>query len=174
MAGRVTPIKPPEADMDARQLRELRLEIEEFNASYCEALDRMAIEEWPEFFTEDGVYRITARENAEAGLPVGLVYAEGKAMLKDRAFAIARTQMFAPRYLRHFVTNTRVAGVDRGLIDAHANYMLLQTLMEGPTTIQQAGVYNDTFARVDGRLKLKRRDCVYDTLLIANDLVYPV
>lgn len=171
MSGNVTAIKPAATTAD---LRELRLEIDEFHALYCETLDRGAIEQWPEFFTEDAVYRITAKENHDAGLAVGLVYADSKPMLRDRAFAIARTQMFAPRYLRHFVTNTRVLSAERDLTHARANYLLLQTLMEGPTTIQQAGVYLDTFVRADGRLLLKERQCIYDTLLIANDLVYPV
>jgi anthranilate 1,2-dioxygenase small subunit len=162
-------ITPP----DPKAVRELRLEIEEFHAAYCWTLDRGALEEWPDFFTEDALYRVTARENADSGLPVGLVYAEGKAMLRDRAFAIAKTQMFAPRYLQHMVSNLRVLTAVEP-IKAQANYLLLQTLMEGPTTIHQAGRYYDTFSRIDGRLLLQERHCVYDTLLIANDLVYPV
>ena len=46
--------------------------------------------------------------------------------------------------------------------------------MEGPTTIHQAGRYYDTFVRANGGLLLKERQCVYDTVLIANDLVLPV
>jgi anthranilate 1,2-dioxygenase small subunit len=155
-------------------VREWRLDIEEFHADYCSTLDSGAIEAWPEYFTEDAVYRITARENADRGLPVGLVYAEGKAMIKDRAFAIARTQMFAPRYNQHFVSNVRVLEAAGDVAKAQSNYLLLQTLMEGPTTIQQSGRYYDTFVRRGGRLLLRDRQCVYDTLIIANDLVYPV
>ena len=161
-------LEPP----DPRAARELRLEIEEFHAAYCASLDRGAVEAWPDFFAEDAVYRITARENADAGLPVGLVYAEGRAMLRDRAFAIARTQMFAPRYLMHMVSNLRV--VDLAQLKAQANYLLLQTLMEGPTQIHQAGRYYDRFVREGGRLLLAERHCVYDTLIVPNDLVYPV
>lgn len=157
---------------DPKSVRELRLEIEEFHIEYCHVLDRGALEAWPEFFTEDAVYRITARENADAGLPVGLVYADSKAMLRDRAFAVKHTQMFAPRYLQHFVSNVRVITAEP--LRAQSNYLLLQTLVDGPTTIQQSGRYYDTFFRAGGRLLLKERQCVYDTLLIANDLVYPV
>jgi 3-phenylpropionate/cinnamic acid dioxygenase small subunit len=159
---------------DARATRELRLEIEEFHADYCWTLDCGDVERWPEYFTDDAVYRITARENADAGLPVGLVYADSKAMIRDRAFAIKHTQMYAPRSLQHFVTNVRVLEVKGSTIKAQSNYLLLQTLVDGPTTIQQAGRYYDTFSRVDGRLLLKERQCIYDTVLIANDLVLPV
>jgi anthranilate 1,2-dioxygenase small subunit len=161
--------------LDAARATVLRHEIEEFNHAYCAVLDANLVEDWPAFFTEDCLYRITARENAELGLPVGLVYAEGRAMLHDRAVAIARTQMFAPRYTLHMVSNTRALEESPdGEIAAEANFLLLQTLVEGATSIHLAGKYHDRFVRVAGRLLLKERQVVYDTTLLANDLVYPV
>jgi anthranilate 1,2-dioxygenase small subunit len=162
------------APADPRTTRELRMEIEEFHAEYCWTLDCGELERWPDYFTDDAVYRITARENADAGLPVGLVYADSKAMIRDRAFALKHTQMYAPRTLQHFVTNVRVLEANGSLIKAQSNYLLLQTLVDGPTTIQQSGRYYDTFVRANGRLLLKERQCIYDTVLIANDLVLPV
>lgn len=161
--------------LDAAAARALRLEIEEFNAEYCAALDEGRIDDWPSFFTDDAIYRITGRENADAGLPVGLVYCEGRGMLRDRALAIAKTAMYAPRYLRHLVSNVRVLGVDADkVIAAEANYIVLQTLVDEKTTIQQAGRYVDRFAREGGRLRLRERHCIYDSLLIDNSLVMPV
>jgi 3-phenylpropionate/cinnamic acid dioxygenase small subunit len=160
--------------VDPRVAREARLEIEDFHTAYCALLDLGDLERWPEFFTDDCLYIVTARENAEADLPVGLIYAEGRAMIRDRAFAVKHTQMFAPRYLQHFVTNVLVLAVGQDEIRAQSNYQLLQTLVEGPTTLLQAGRYYDTFRRVDGRLLLRERRCIYDTTLIANDLVLPV
>jgi anthranilate 1,2-dioxygenase small subunit len=156
-------------------LRELRHEIEEFNAEYAAVLDAGRVQDWPQFFTDDAIYRITGRENADAGLPVGLVYCEGIGMLRDRALAISRTTMFAPRYLLHQVTNTRVLAVDpSGEISAEANYALFETLVDEKTTLQQVGRYHDRFLRQDGRLKLKARHCVYDSLIIDTALIYPV
>jgi anthranilate 1,2-dioxygenase small subunit len=156
-------------------LRELRLEIEEFNAEYAAVLDAGRVQDWPQFFTEDAIYRITGRENADAGLPVGLVYCEGIGMIRDRALAISRTTMFAPRYLLHQVTNTRVLGREpSGEISAEANYALFETLVDEKTTLQQVGRYHDRFLRRDGRLKLKARHCVYDSLIIDTALIYPV
>ena len=156
-------------------LRELRLEIEEFNAEYAAVLDAGRVQDWPQFFTEDAIYRVTGRENADAGLPVGLVYCEGIGMMRDRALAISRTTMFAPRYLLHQVTSTRVLAVDSsGEISAQANYALFETLVDEKTTLQQVGRYHDRFVRQDGRLKLKARHCVYDSLIIDTALIYPV
>lgn len=160
--------------VEARLAREARWEVEEFHTAYCQLLDLGNIEQWPEFFTDDCLYIITARENAEANLPVGLVYAEGRDMIRDRAFAVRHTQMFAPRYLQHFVTNVLILAATPDEIRAQSNYQLLQTLVEGPTTLLQAGRYYDTFRRVDDRLLISERRCIYDTTLIANDLVLPV
>jgi anthranilate 1,2-dioxygenase small subunit len=160
--------------LDSAAARALRLDIEEFHAAYCAALDEDRIADWPGFFTEDAIYRITARENADAGLPVGLIYCEGMGMLRDRALAIAKTLMFAPRYLRHYVTNVRVLDEADGVIAAQANYLVLQTLVDEKTTIHQAGTYLDRFAQAGGRLLLRERVCVYDTLIIDNSLVMPV
>ncbi|OZI18584.1 ring-hydroxylating dioxygenase subunit beta [Bordetella genomosp. 9] len=160
--------------IDLARAIELRQHIEEFHADYCAALDANQIESWPDFFTEDGLYRVTARENADRGLLVGLVYAEGRGMMQDRAVAISRTQMFAPRYMRHLVTNTRVLEETPAGIEAQSSFLLMQTLVEGPTTLHLAGFYHDVFTHVDGVLKLKERQVIYDTEILANDLVYPV
>ena len=154
--------------------RAARFDVEEFHTDYCAVLDAGHIEDWPQFFTDDAVFRITGRENADAAMPVGLVYCEGMGMLRDRAFAIAKTAMFAPRYLLHYVANTRILGIDDGIISAQSNYLVLQTLVDEKTTIHQAGRYFDRFVRAGTRLLIKERHCVYDTLLIDNSLVLPV
>jgi anthranilate 1,2-dioxygenase small subunit len=160
--------------LDPAAARLHRLAIEEFHVDYCAALDDGRIADWPLFFTEDALYRITGRENFDADLPAGLVYCEGQAMLRDRALAIAKTEMFAPRYLRHYVTNVRVTGVADGVISAQANYLVLQTLVDEETRIHQAGTYLDRFVASGDRLLLLERHCVYDSLLIDNSLVMPV
>jgi Small subunit of phenylpropionate dioxygenase len=154
----------------------LRAEIDDFNAAYAAALDEGRLQDWPGFFTDEAFYLITSRENHDAGLPVGLVYCEGAGMLRDRAFAIEKTAMFAPRYLRHIVGTSRLlSGGEDGTVAATANYLVLQTLFDRPeSTIHQVGTYIDRFRRVDGVLKLQERRCVYDNLLVPNALVYPV
>ena len=157
-------------------LRELRFEIEEFNVEYARVLDDFDLMRWAEdFFTEDAFYRVTGRENFEADLPVGLIYCEGKAMIKDRAFAVLEATTFAPRYLLHMNSNARVTQVDADeTIHAQSTYLVLETLIEDKTRIFQAGRYHDTCVREGGRLLLKKRDCVYDSLIIPNSMIFPV
>jgi len=160
------------------EVDQLRRRIDAFHAAYCDALDNGRLTEWPSYFTEDTFYRVIARENRDLGLPVGLVYCEGQAMLRDRAFALCNTAMYAPRYLRHFVSNIRIDAVEESgaLVRARSNYLLFQVLVDRPNaTLHQMGEYHDVF-RVDqhGGMLIASRDCIYDNALIDNALVYPV
>lgn len=162
-----------DAALDPQRAAQLRQEITTFQTEYCSVLDRGDLERWPEFFTDDALYRITARENTDLNLPVGLVYCEGKAMMIDRAVAISRTQMFAPRYTLHLLGPTRVEAEDERGIVAQTPVLLIQTLVEGPSTIHLAACYHDRFVRIDQKLLLAERHVVHDTNVLANDLVYP-
>lgn len=155
-------------------LREARWEVEEFHYEYAAGLEHGEIEQWPNFFTDDAFYRVIARDNDESGLPLGLIYCEGKGMLRDRAYALVHTETFAPRYLQLRISNTRVFSADERSIKAEASYLLLETLVDEPSRVQQVGKYYDVFERVNGSLLIKDRKCVYDTVVIDNCLVFPV
>src|SRR5215470_12422106 len=111
----------------------LHHEIDAFNAAYAAALDDGRLADWVEMFTDDAFYVVISRENADRGMPVGLIYCENKAMIQDRAFALKNTEMFAPRYLRHIVGNLQVLGEEpSGEIRARANYVVMQVLFDRP------------------------------------------
>jgi anthranilate 1,2-dioxygenase small subunit len=169
----VSVAKTREARLDALLLHH---EVESFNAAYAAALDEQRLTDWAEMFTEDAFYVVISRENADRGLPVGLIYCDSKRMIHDRAFALEKTTMFAPRYLRHIIGNLQVLGADpNGAIRARANYALIQVLYDRPEAkLHQVGAYHDKFRRVDGVLKLAERRCIYDSLLIDNALCLPV
>jgi anthranilate 1,2-dioxygenase small subunit len=154
----------------------LHHEVETFNAAYAAALDERRLTDWVEMFTDDAFYVIISRENADRGMPVGLIYCENKGMIFDRAFATEKTAMFAPRYLRHVIGNLQILGEDdNGDIRARANYVVVQVLFDRPDAkLHQVGVYYDRFRRVGGELKLAERRCVYDNLLVDNALCIPV
>jgi anthranilate 1,2-dioxygenase small subunit len=154
----------------------LHHEIETFNAAYAAALDDQRLADWTEMFTEDAFYVVLSRENADRNLPVGLIYCEGRGMIRDRAFALEKTAMFAPRYLRHIIGNMTVLGEQPdGSILARANYVVLQVLLDrGDATLHQVGVYHDVFHRTPSGLRLHQRRCIYDNLLVDNALCIPV
>lgn len=159
--------------LDRALLRDLCFAVEEFNCDYADTLDRGDIEQWPSYFTEDGVYRLIARDNADANLPLSLMSCEGMGMLKDRAYAIAHTEMFAPRYTMHQIAQVRVTDFDGQIISAQANYVIYETLIDEPTRLLQCGKYRDTFLMQGDKLLIKERICIYDTVLVPTCIVYP-
>jgi anthranilate 1,2-dioxygenase small subunit len=154
----------------------LRHEIETFNTLYATALDEQRLMDWVELFSDDALYVVLSRENFDRNLPVGLIYCENKGMIRDRAFALKETAMFAPRYMRHLIANLSVEPeANDGTIAARANYVVLQVLFDRPdATLHQVGTYYDRFRRTAKGLKLVERRCVYDNLLVPNALCLPV
>lgn len=159
----------PTADLAA-----LRYEIEEFNTAYADCLDDGDVSQWPDFFTDDCVYKILARENLEQGLPLSTLFAEGRGGLIDRVVGVTKTLVYRKRYLRHFITNTRIRAVEGNIVKAEANYQVLETMSDEYTKVLNAGRYIDTFLRVGGTLKLKERTCVYDSEMVPATIVYPI
>jgi anthranilate 1,2-dioxygenase small subunit len=167
----------PDARANDRRIDALFLhrEVEEFNSAYAAALDENRLTDWADMFTDDAFYVVISRENADRNMPVGLIYCENRGMILDRALAM-KTEMFAPRYLRHIVGSVQVLGEEpNGDIRARANYVVIQVLLDRPDAkLHQVGVYHDKFRRVGDRLKLAERRCVYDNLLVDNALCLPV
>jgi 3-phenylpropionate/cinnamic acid dioxygenase small subunit len=158
----------------AMSSRDLRLELEEIYADYVACLDEERLEEWPEFFTDDALYRIIPRENFERGLPIATLHCESKGYLKDRVVAIRRTMVYAPRYIRRMVSNVRVLGWQEGQLGVRTNYAAFETLRDELTRVFSVGRCHDKLVVANGRLKFKERLVVFDSELIPNSLIYPL
>ena len=154
--------------------RELRYEVEELYYEYVECLDDEEFERWPELFVEDCLYKIIPRENFERDLPIALMRCESKGMLKDRVTTVRETSVYAPRALRHLLSNIRIKGSDNGRLRVQANYAVLETLSDEETRVFNTGKYIDLVVREGGRLKFKEKLCVFDSLLVPGSLIYPI
>ena len=157
-------------DSKSTLLRVARLEIEEFNYAYAETLDAMDVDGWVEYFTEDAFYHVIARIIESGSARPDLLRRQGD---EDRAYALLNTEMFAPRYLHLSITNTRALALT-ATKSRHRPNTLIETLVEETSRIQQVGKYRDVFVREGGKLLLKERICIYDSVMIDNCLVFPV
>jgi anthranilate 1,2-dioxygenase small subunit len=152
----------------------LLAEINSFNSAYGHTIDDDALERWPDFFIEDCFYQIIARENVDAGLPGAVIYCDSRGMLVDRIVALRRANIYPEHYSRHVIGTAMITDVEGDTVGAQASYVVLQTRADGETKIYNAGRYRDRFVRVDGALRLARRECIYDTHSIATLLVTPI
>ena len=151
----------------------LRAALRDFHDDYISCLDSGELERWPDFFVEDCRYRVLSRENHDAGLPLSLIYCDGRDMLLDRVTALRETTVFEPRSLRHFVSAVRVHGVAGPLIRAEANFMIVESLSDRDPVVNMAGRYLDTFVETAEGLLLKDRWCVHDNYRIRTSLIIP-
>ena len=145
-------------------------------SDYAMVCDSAGWEQWPEFFLEDGTYRLQPRENFEQGLPLCLLALESKAMIKDRVYGVKETLYHDPYYQRHIVGTPRLLSVSPNAdrISAQANYTVIRTKFDGESTILSVGYYHDDIVRTEQGLKFQSRLCVYDSEMIANSIIYPI
>jgi anthranilate 1,2-dioxygenase small subunit len=151
-----------------------RLEIAELYADYALCLDADELERWPDFFVEQAAYRITSAENYEAGLPLGLIYATSRAMLRDRVAALREANIYEPQRYRHLVAAIRLVQETDETVEATANFMIVRTLQDGEMTIFAAGRTLDTVKREDGRWKFANKLVILDSRQIDTLLALPM
>ncbi len=152
---------------------DLQRELEDLFAHYAEVIDDGDLERWPEFFTDPSLYRIVSKENWDKKLPMSLMRCESMGMLKDRAFASQKLNVYGPRAWRHFVSQIR-ARVEGDRIVARSNFVLYETLIEHQPQVLCLGRYLDVLVRQEGKLLFAERICVYDNAIIPGSIVLPV
>ena len=125
---------------------ELRLQIEDLHARYCHALDNDALESWPDFFTEKGVYRITTAENEARGLPMPVLYCEGRAMLRDRIASLRHANIYEPQRYRHMVSSLVVGEKSGNSVGCTTSFLVVRVMENGEATFFASGRYEDRIA----------------------------
>ena len=143
-------------------------------ADYALAVDSGQWDLWPEFFTEQCVYKLIPRENHARGFPLCTLSFTSKGMLKDRVYGIQETLYHDPYYQRHVVGAPVVRRVDGERIQSEANYAVFRTKLDKASTVFNVGRYIDTIVPTPEGLKFAERLCVYDSEMIPNAIIYPI
>jgi len=125
---------------------ELQLAVEQLHARYAHALDSDKLEDWPGFFTEDGRYRIATAENEERGLPLPVLSAEGRGMMRDRVQSLRHANIYEPQRYRHLISSILVEKVSEGEARSTANFLVIRIMQDGATLLFASGRYVDRIA----------------------------
>jgi len=152
----------------------LRLRVEALSADYVHCIDEDRLEEWPDFFTEDGRYRVLTRENYEQGLPLGLIYCDGRGMLRDRISALRTANIFEPHIYCHLTGALSLLDGPAGDIRAQSNFTIIRTMADGAMSVFACGKYIDRIVETDQGLKYAERTAVLDSRRIDTLLVIPI
>jgi anthranilate 1,2-dioxygenase small subunit len=121
----------------------LQLAVERLHARYAHALDADKLEEWPNFFTESGRYRIATAENEERGLPLPVLYAEGRAMMRDRVQSLRHANIYEPQRYRHMVSGVLIENISPAVVKSVANFLVIRIMQDGATMLFASGRYVD-------------------------------
>ena len=128
------------------ELLSLQIAVERLHARYVHALDADNLEDWPSFFTENGRYRIATAENEERGLPLPVLSAEGRGMMRDRIQSLRHANIYEPQRYRHLVSAVVVEKISDREAKSTANFVVIRVMQEGDTIIFASGRYVDRIA----------------------------
>ena len=122
---------------------DLQWKVANLNARYVAAIDDNKLEEWPDFFVANGSYRVTTAENFERGLPLALIYATSRAMLRDRVRALREANVYESQRYRHVLGPPRITAVAGAQVAARTPFMVARVMHTGDTMLFATGCYED-------------------------------
>jgi 3-phenylpropionate/cinnamic acid dioxygenase small subunit len=140
------------------------------NADYARAIDDDRLEDWPGFFTEKCLYKITSADNHRRGLEAGVIYADTKSMLRDRVAALREANVYERQTYRHLIGLPALVGTEGELTRAETPFLVVRIMRDGTMDLFATGRYLDALMDDAGALRLRERIVVcdsgrFDTLL---------
>jgi 3-phenylpropionate/cinnamic acid dioxygenase small subunit len=153
---------------------ELTLKVQDLNARYVQAIDDNKLEAWPDFFTENGRYRITTAENVERGLPLGMIYATSRAMLRDRVRSLRDANVYEAQRYRHIIGAPLIERGQDGAASAQTSFIVARIMHTGETALFATGRYQDRIVFEDGEARFAEKLVILDSRLIDTLLAIPL
>jgi anthranilate 1,2-dioxygenase small subunit len=143
------------------------------NAAYAAAIDADRLEEWPDFFLEHCLYKVTTAENLRLGYPAGVIYADTRAMLRDRVAALRKANIYERHAYRHIVGLSRIIA-ESGEIVAETPFLVVRTMRDGHMDLFATGLYLDRVREDAGSLLLAERIVACDSQRFDTLLAIPL
>jgi anthranilate 1,2-dioxygenase small subunit len=143
-------------------------------ADYAECIDSDALERWPEFFTEDCLYKITTAYNHAHGLPIGIIHADNRAMLEDRVAALREANIYEAQSYRHIVSGPRIVGRADAVVTAQASFLVVRIMADGTQDLFATGRYLDRIDFVGPRPLFAEKLVVLDSDKVDTLIAIPL
>ena len=150
-----------------------QLAIEHLLTRYVHALDDDCLEDWPGFFTEQGRYRITTLENHRQGLPLCIVQADSRAMMRDRISALRHANIYEAQSYRHTVSATLVRPLGDKGFEAISNFSVVRIMQDGASVLFATGRYVDRISKAGNPL-FEDKLVILDSRRIDTLLAIPI
>lgn len=126
-----------------------QLTVERLLSDYVNCIDDDRLEQWPSFFADPCLYKITSAENHARGLPIGLFFANTRGMLEDRVSALREANVYEPQRYRHMVSSVRIVGRDDSIARVESSFLVVRIMGDGTSSLFASGRYFDKIS-LDG------------------------
>lgn len=152
----------------------LWFELNDLQEAYVSVLDNDRLEDWPALFVEDCEYAILPKENADMGLPAGIMWCNNQRMLRDRIVSLRNANIFEAHTYRHMTSGLRITPLDADTVDMTASYVVIQTRVDGVSEVYQAGRYEDRVVRTPEGWRYAKKRVIYDSSRVQTLLATPI
>jgi 3-phenylpropionate/cinnamic acid dioxygenase small subunit len=151
------------------------LEIAALNGACASAIDSGRLGDWPGFFHEACLYKVTTADNHEKGYQAGLIYADSRAMLVDRIAALREANIYERQRYRHILGMPLVTARADDVVSAETSFLVVRTMRDGQMMVFAAGVYLDKLRRDElGAWRYAERIVVCDSQRVDTLLAIPL
>lgn len=144
------------------------------NADYARAIDDDRLEDWPSFFTDKCLYKITSADNHRRGLELGVIYADTNGMLRDRVAALREANIYERQSYRHLVGLPAIISTEGEVMRAETPFLVVRIMRDGTMDLFATGRYLDAFVDEGGALRLRERVVVCDSSRFDTLLAIPL
>lgn len=139
-------------------------------ADYARTIDNDELEKWPDFFTDDCLYKITTAANYAKGYEVGVVFANSRGMVLDRVSALREANIYEKQSYRHILGMPVIMSDDAKGVRTETSFLVVRIMQDGESDLYASGRYFDLYRREGEGVKLAERIVVcdlqrFDTLL---------
>lgn len=151
-------------------MADLQARIAALNVEYARAIDDDRLEEWPGFFAERCLYKITTADNLARGYEAGLIYADSRAMLEDRVSALREASVYERQRYRH------ILGAPALLPDGRTetSFLVVRIMRDGKMDLFATGRYLDKVSEEGKNLRYQERVVVCDSSRFDTLLAIPL
>jgi len=146
----------------------------QLNAEYARAIDDDRLEDWPDFFAEPCLYTITSVDNHKRGLPVGIMYADSKGMLRDRVTALRQANIYERQAYRHIVGLPAILEAREDGARTETPFLVVRIMRDGRMDLFATGRYVDVVVDLHGTPRFRERVVVCDSSRVDTLLAIPL
>lgn len=143
-------------------------------SDYARCIDDNRLEEWPSFFAEQCLYKVTTAENHNAGLEGAVMFADSRAALIDRITALREANVYERHTYRHILGAPSILSDKDGEVRSETSFLVVRIMRDGTTDVFECGRYLDAYAVEGDKLLLKERKVVCDSSRIDTLLAIPL